>query len=113
MTLGEKQRLFAKLTIQLYQYILDQGYEFTYGDAFRDPRVHGIVGKKKGYGRSVSNHKSRLAVDLNLFKDGLYLMETSDHKPIGLYWETLHELCAWGGKFDDGNHYSLTHNGRR
>lgn len=113
MTLGQKQRLFSRLSIQLFQFIIDNGYEFTYGDAYRDPRVHGIIGRKKGYGRSKSNHKARLAIDLNLFKDNKYLTKTSDHRPIGEYWESLHELCAWGGRFKDGNHYSLEHNGRR
>lgn len=114
MTLGDKQRLFARLTIKLYQFILDSGYEFTYGDAYRDPRVHGIIGRKVGYGRAKSNHKARLAVDLNLFKDNKYLTRTSEYQLIGEHWETLHELCMWGGSGNrnDGNHFSLKHNGR-
>ena len=113
MTLSAKQRLFARLTIKLYQFILDEGYEFTYGDAYRDPRAHGIVGKELGYGRSKSNHKIRLAIDINLFRDGKYLTSTIDHTPIGEYWESLDLLCTWGGNFNDGNHYSMIHNGRR
>ncbi len=113
MKLGQKQRLFSKLTIQLYQYIIDQGYEFTYGDAYRDPRAFGIVGEIKNYGRSKSNHKIRLAIDINLFKDGKYLTSTIDHTPIGKYWESLHEYCTWGGNWSDGNHYSFVNNGRR
>jgi len=54
-----------------------------------------------------------LAVDLELFKDGAYLTKTEDHKALGEYWKTLHELCRWGGDFDDGNHYSLTHGGMK
>lgn len=113
MKLGQKQRLFSRLTIQLYQHIIDQGYEFTYGDAYRDSRVFGEAGDSKGYGRSKSNHKVRLAIDINLFKDGEYLTRTIDHAPIGEYWESLHEDCTWGGRFNDGNHYSFVHNGRR
>ena len=58
-----------------------------------------------------SNHKVRLALDLNLFKDGRYLSATSDHEPLGEYWESIGG--AWGGRFDDGNHYSLEHEGHK
>ena len=112
MTLGDKQRLFMTLLPRLLDYIHEQGYECTQGDAYRDPRVFGDVGEKKGYGKSFSLHKERLAKDINLFKDGVYLTETEDHRFAGEYWESLHPLCVWGGHFDDGNHYSIEHEGR-
>lgn len=113
MTLGEKQRLFTLMVAKLIQYAYDQGYELTFGDAYRSPQVFGKVGEKKGYGRSKSLHKMRLAVDLNLFKDGVYLRETEDHRFLGEFWEQLHEDASWGGHFDDGNHYSMKHRGMR
>lgn len=85
------------------------GYEVTLGDAFRDPRLHGAMGEKKGYGAARSCHKLRLAVDLNLFKDGAYLQNSADHKPLGEWWEK--QGGTWGGRFQDGNHYSLEHEG--
>lgn len=114
MTLGQKQRLFAKLVAQLIQHAYAQGYELTLGDAYRDPRVHGDVGVKKSYSSANSVHKQRLAIDLNLFKDGQYLTTTEAHKPLGQFWKSLHPLCHWGGDFStpDGNHYSMTHEGR-
>ena len=105
MTLGEKQRLFTKLIAKLITYAYDNGYELTFGDAYRDHRVE--------YGHPNSLHRSRLAVDFNLFKNDEYLTKTSDHEPLGDYWESLDPLCSWGGRFDDGNHYSLKHNGMR
>jgi len=111
MTLGEKQRLFARLVVALQQKMLDDGYEFTFGDAYRDPRVHGEYGTSKSYSHPKSTHKVRLAVDLNLFKDGTYLMATNDHLPFGEWWEKQHKLCRWGGRFNDGNHYSFEHEG--
>lgn len=100
MTLGEKQRLFAKLVPQLINRIYEIGYEVTLGDAWSKPeyKVHKVN----------SNHYDRLAIDLNLFKDGTYLTDTMAHKPFGDYWESLHELCRWGGHYKDGNHYELT-----
>jgi hypothetical protein len=111
MTLGQKQRHFTRMIGLLIEYAYQNGYELTFGDAYRDPRVFGPVGVSKGYGRSRSNHKQRLAVDFNLFKDGEFLTATEDHRPLGEYWESLGG--SWGGHFNDGNHYSWEHEGRR
>lgn len=111
MTLGEKQRLFTLMVAQLIQWAYEHGYEMTVGDAYRDPRLHGAVGEKKGYGHPKSAHKQRLAIDLNLFRNGKYLDKTEDHVPIGEQWEKMGG--SWGGRFNDGNHYSLEHDGVR
>jgi len=113
MKLGDKQRMFTRMLANLFEFAHVRGYEFTLGDAYRDPRLHGEVGIKKGYGHRNSCHKMRLAIDLNLFKEGVFLTETKDHEPLGIYWESLHPDCTWGGRFNDGNHYSITHNGMR
>lgn len=110
---GDKQKKFMRLLPRLLERIHEAGYECTLGDGYRDPRVFGDVGEKKGYGRSKSNHKVRLAIDLNLFKDGKYLTETEDHRVFGEFWEALDPDCRWGGRFNDGNHYSLEYQGRQ
>lgn len=83
------------------------GYGVTLGDAYRDPRLHGSMGIKKGYGAANSYHKTRLAIDLNLFKDGKFLQNTSDHAELGAWWKS--QGGTWGGDFKtpDGNHYSI------
>ena len=111
MTLGQKQRLLVKLLAQLIDFAYKNGYELTLGDAYRDPRLHGDVGQKKSYSSSNSLHKSRLAIDFNLFKDGVFLTTTDAHKPLGEFWESIGG--TWGGRFNDGNHYSLEHQGRK
>lgn len=111
MSLGNKQRQFTLCIAHLIIYAYEQGYELTFGDAFRDHRVHGVPGKKLSYSHKNSTHKYRLAVDFNLFKDKKYLTSTDDYKELGLYWETLHPLACWGGHFNDGNHFSFEHNG--
>jgi hypothetical protein len=111
MTLGQKQRKFTRMIAELILWSYDKGYEITVGDAYRDPRLHGAMGEQKGYGRSKSNHKQRLAMDLNLFKNGVYLTNTEDHKPLGEKWESMGG--SWGGRFNDGNHYSLEHEGHK
>ena len=114
MTLGNKQRYFTRLVGLLIEYAYQQGYELTFGDAFRDERVHGKVGEKKSYSSAGSVHKERLAVDFNLFKDGQYLTSSEAHKPLGDFWKSLDPMCRWGGDFKspDGNHYSFEHGGR-
>lgn len=110
-TLGQKQRRFTRMIGLLIEYAYEQGYELTFGDAYRDPRVHGHVGDKRSYSSANSVHKERLAVDFNLFRDGKYLTATEDHRKLGEYWESLGG--SWGGRFNDGNHYSLEHGGRK
>lgn len=114
MTLGQKQRLFTRLLAELVIWAYDNGYELTQGDGYRDPRLFGKAGEKKGYGAAESNHKLRLAHDFNLFINGEYMTSTEDHRPLGEKWESMHELCEWGGSAgrNDGNHYSFLHNGR-
>ncbi len=109
MSLGNDQRKFVLLKAKLVIWAYENGYELTDGDAYRDPRLHGRIGNKRGYGSRNSFHKKRLAQDYNLFKDGKYLTTTESHKPLGEYWKSLDEECTWGGDFkkEDGNHYSF------
>lgn len=112
-TLGGRQRLFAKLIAELITWAYNNGYEFAIADAYRNPKVFGELGTKKGYGQANSNHKLKLAVDLDLFIDGVYQTTTEAHTPIGEHWESMHPLCRWGGRFEDGNHYSFEYRGRQ
>lgn len=95
-TLRKRQSKFVRKVIKLITHAHNLGYEITFGDAYRDPRC--------SYGSKKSFHHKRLAIDLNLFKDGKYLSKTEDHKPLGIYWESIGG--TWGGRFNDGNHYS-------
>lgn len=108
-TLSQKQRRFARMVPRLIDKAHELGFEVTLGDAFRDARLHGAMGVKLGYGHRNSAHKVRLAIDLNLFRDGEFLEQTSDHQTLGEWWES--QGGSWGGRFNDGNHYSLEHNG--
>lgn len=106
MTLRERQSAFAKAAAELILHAYSLGYEVTLGDAYRDPRLFGEMGTKKGYGAPKSFHKLRLAIDLNLFKDGRFCTSTEDHAPLGAWWESTYPEACWGGHFNDGNHYS-------
>ena len=96
MSLRKKQSKFTRLVAHLIQHAYIMGYELTFGDAYA----------KDGHIKN-SKHYVRLAIDLNLFKDGKYLTKTEDHEFLGLFWESLDSDCTWGGHFNDGNHYSF------
>ena len=95
-TLREQQSKFATFVAHLILFANKRGYEVTLGDAYAKDR-HKIN----------SLHYSRLAIDLNLFRNGKYLDETMDHEELGMYWESLDPDCRWGGHFNDGNHYEV------
>jgi hypothetical protein len=105
VTLLETQQHFARLVARLIDQADAMGYGVTLGDAYRDPRAHGAQGVKVGYSAARSAHKQRLAIDLALFRGGEYLRETSDYEPLGLWWER--QGGTWGGRFQDGNHFSI------
>ena len=96
MKLGEKQEFFMRLLPRLIDKAHELGFEIRGGDLFRDPRVHGQINVKQGYGAKNSCHKLKLAIDLNLFKDGAFIQTTEGHRELGEWWEQQHELCRWG-----------------
>jgi hypothetical protein len=113
VTLRQKQSLFARHAALLILEAYELGFEVTLGEAWRSPEeARRLAGTGAGIAQSV--HTQRLAVDLNLFKGGVYLTGTEDHRPLGEWWERQHDLARWGGRFRraDGNHYSFTHGGR-
>ena len=110
------------------------GFEIRGGSLFRDPRLHGHKGFPTitawleqayphiyeeaveagygDYGSRVSNHKDKCAIDLNLRKRGGAMAWSSEaHRPLGEFWESLHPLCRWGGRYNDGNHYEIMQEG--
>ena len=115
-SLREKQSLFVRLLQTFFEYAHSRGYELTLGEGHVDnPR-------KTRAGRSVEDgghmdqslHYSRLAIDLNLFVDGKYISDGGHEawQDLGLFWEGLHPMASWGGRFRDANHLSLRHGGR-
>ena len=112
MTLRQKQSLFVIMVAELIVRAYSEGYELTFGEAYRSPE-EAARQAKAGKGIANSLHTEKLAIDLNLFKDGKFLSSTESHRPLGEWWEKLHPLCRWGGRFNDGNHYSFEHGGRK
>lgn len=99
-TLGQRQEEFSHKLGKLLIFAYEKGYKIRMGDVLANE------GHKPN-----SNHYIKLAADLNLFKDGFYLAATEDHIELGEYWESIGG--SWGGRFGDGNHYSLEWKGRK
>jgi hypothetical protein len=130
MTLGEKQELFAELEAKWVLWVLSHpGWRLRHGEGRILPlgpdgksgrkaetvsgktnvRVEDLVHKRGGL------HYQGLAADWELFVNGDHVI-SSDHPAwlvCGEKWESMHELCRWGGRFtpSDGNHLSITHGG--
>lgn len=99
--LFDKRAKFTRLLPRLIDKMIEDGYT----------PLHGKDGLKH---MSNSLHYEGCAVDIDLFKDGVYLATSEKHKPFGEFWKSLDKDCRWGGDFSrpDGNHYSVTYGGR-
>jgi len=115
-TLFEKQCHFSRLVALLILKAAQEGYGVTLGEAYRTPE-QAKLNAQKGSGIANSLHIQRLAIDLQLFKNGVYLSKTEEYQKLGEYWESLASPglnCTWGGRFKsrpDGGHFSIEHNG--
>jgi len=113
MTLREKQSIFARFVAELILKADGLGYNVTLGECWRSPE-EALRLSKLNKGIKNSLHTKRLAIDINLFKDSIYLDKSEDYQTLGEWWESLSnndlEFC-WGGRFKDGNHFSISHGG--
>jgi len=105
-----EQWVMTRMLAELLDRAHEMGYEVTLGEAFRSKEeAERLAAAGKGIKDSL--HCRRLAIDLNLFKGGLYLTRTEDYRPLGEFWES--RGGTWGGRFKDGNHFSIEYGGRK
>jgi hypothetical protein len=112
-TLHNKQTTFTVLVARLITDLTRKGYLVTFGESYRPPETAKLY-EDQGRGIQNSLHTKRLAIDLNLFLNGEYLTRTDEYKVAGELWEgySIGDVrCSWGGRFQDGNHFSIEHNG--
>ena len=99
--LGDLRKLFTRCATQLLVEMLERNYQ-------------PMIGKDGLKHMKNSLHYEGLAIDIDLCdKNGKYLTTTEDHERFGEFWESLDPRCCWGGRFQDGNHYSVTYQGRK
>lgn len=114
MNVKQKRWLFSKFFAQLVLKAIDLGFHPAI-DQIKRTTLEASSNAKTGSGIVNSLHTLGLAGDLLLYKNGQYLKSSEDYRELGEWWENLHELCRWGGRFKraDGNHFSIEHNGIR
>lgn len=137
-TLSQKQQRFAHSLALLIVKMVGEGFQVTFGEVKRSDeqawinaigepgrlalaawcdtnKLSGLAAALRNNGKAFgvvnSVHQLQLAADLNLFKDGVYLADSESHRHFGEWWEGLGPDFRWGGRFKDGNHYSIEHNG--
>jgi len=119
MMLREKQSIFMLNVGKLIIFAYDNGYELTGGELLRTKNqqylyFEGFSLKKIGSALKLfktkrlsktmfSKHLNKLALDLNVFKDGILLTKKEDFKLLAEYWKSLDEKndCGyfWGWDF--------------
>ena len=107
MTLSDKQHIFTRMVARLLAWAIDQpGIEISLGEVFRTPEQQAIYIKQGKTRTPYSKHLYKLAIDLYLFKDGIYTANIADYEPLGHFWESIGGV--WGGhwsKLRDGVHF--------
>jgi hypothetical protein len=108
------QEEFAQSVARLIQKADELGYHVTFGEAYRTPE-QAALNAKSGAGISNSLHTERLAIDLNLFRDGRWITDGEGHTELGVWWKGLGPMYRHGGDFKskDWNHYSISSDGIR
>lgn len=114
----QQQQVFCGNTGKLILWSYGQGWQLTWGEALRDPRI-AQLNAKVGIGIANSLHELKLAVDLNLFIGGVFQTSQEAYQPMGEYWKTLDPLNRWGGDFlakdgspkPDSDHFSMEYGG--
>lgn len=118
MNLSKKQGIFLLNVAKLIQWVNEQDQYVTGGELLRtkeQQKIYFDSGKSKTMD---SSHIDKLAIDLNLFINGVYRGDTEAYKPLGQFWVSLHPDNRWGGdwnkdgatedeKFSDGNHFEM------
>lgn len=100
MTLREKQSVFALNVSKLIAFAYSEGYELTGGEWLRT-EAQQMIYVNSGRSKTIhSRHLLKLAIDLNLFKDGKILTMPNELKFLGDYWESLNPDNRWGGDWD-------------
>lgn len=112
LTLGDKQKLFAKYFGMLLTWLYANGYEVTINEVLRT-KQQATINAATGAGIVNSLHLYKLAGDINIFKNGHFLTTVEEIKPVGDYWKSIDTNCCWGGDFHkpDADHFSYTHEG--
>ena len=107
MGVWSKRVLFTKLLGEFIVEANKREYNIALGPVY----VKDVPGN--GH-KENSLHYLGLAADFILYTDqGDYLTDEKDYIALDVLWESMHPDTWSGIRFDDSNHISLTHDGRK
>lgn len=109
------QEEFAQSAAKLIQKAAELGYGVTFGEVWRTP-TQAQWNADHHIGIAHSLHMERLAIDLNVFKDGDYITAREPYEQLGTWWKSLKSpipgaFYRWGGDIEhlqDLDHFSLS-----
>jgi D-alanyl-D-alanine dipeptidase len=108
MTLREKQSRFAELVSEFLTWLYSSGYEVTFGEVYRPDHMQKWY-FDNGFSTTMNSlHNKKLAIDLNIFKNGKWITDKNDLINIGTKWEAMDNNNRWGGfwkKPQDTDHF--------
>lgn len=104
----QKQAIFIRNLAKLILWAFDQGYELTIGEAYRTQEQQDIYLKTGKTKVKHSKHQDRLAVDLNLFINGEFIITRDPYEPLVKYWKSMHPDNIAGYDWGwDANHFEM------
>ena len=98
VTLGQHQEIFSQHAAKLIMQAAQMGFGVRLGEALRTPEQQKLYFNSGASKTMNSQHLKKLAIDLNLIKDGR-LATAAEIKPLGMWWESLDPLNRWGGSW--------------
>ena len=108
MKLVRQQNDFLHDVVKLLQFCWKRNYLVTGGELWRTMDQQGLYYARGKTTTLHSLHCRRLAIDLNFFRDNLWVNEKSELQEVGDYWESLNKRNKWGGNwqsFIDVSHF--------
>jgi hypothetical protein len=113
LTLRQARCAFTQAIAYLILFAAQKGYEIALDEGMdrkteKDPTTDHMKN---------SLHELGLAQDLVLYLAGNYLEKTEEYSELGYAWEEYGIQSGlplvWGGRFNDGNHFSFAWGGRK
>jgi hypothetical protein len=99
MSLVAEQNKFLQDVVKLLVKAWEMGFTVTAGEVYRPTEMQAIYVKTGRSNTMHSKHNLRLAIDLNIFKDGQLTYDPEIIAPLGTYWQSLSRKNKWGGNF--------------
>lgn len=98
LTLGQEQEAFSVQVAQLIQKAVELGFTVRLGEALRTAEQQALYFKAGKTKTMESNHLRKLAIDLNLIRDGQLATAAQIHT-LGKWWEDQEPRNRWGGSW--------------